>query len=205
MYHKLKRLADIVLALALCLILSPVFVLVTLLIFIESGRPIIFRQTRVGLSGKLFKIYKFRTLYRGAHEVTNPQAMITPIGGFLRRWGIDELPQLINVLKDDMSIVGPRPTIPEQVEHYSEFEKQRLEMRPGITGWAQIHGRNAIDWPARIELDIEYVKSANLTFDTQILLRTPISLISGKDNAYGPTGHNVDFFGPEESPVEEAF
>ena len=116
-----------------------------LAILIESGRPIFFKQERVGLKGQRFWIYKFRTLYQGAHEVTNPQAMVTPLGTFMRRWGIDELPQLINVLKKDMSIVGPRPTIPEQVAQYGPFEKQRLDMRPGITGWAQIHGRNAID------------------------------------------------------------
>ncbi len=195
MYPTIKRIADISLALILLAISAPIFLLIILLIFLESGRPVFFRQTRVGLGGKLFQIYKFRTLYQGAHEVTNPQAMITPIGGFLRRWGLDELPQLINVLKKDMSLVGPRPTIPEQVARYNEFEKQRLQMRPGITGWAQIHGRNAIDWPARIELDIEYINSANFSLDTQILLRTPMTLIEGKDNTYGPTGENVDFVG----------
>ena len=195
MYPTIKRIADISLALILLVISAPIFLLIILLIAIESGRPVFFRQTRVGLGGKLFQIYKFRTLYQGAHEVTNPQAMITPIGGFLRRWGLDELPQLINVLKKDMSLVGPRPTIPEQVARYNEFEKQRLQMRPGITGWAQIHGRNAIDWPARIELDIEYINSANFSLDTQILLRTPMTLIEGKDNTYGPTGENVDFVG----------
>ena len=203
MYPKLKRLADIFIALAMCLILSPVILLIIFLIYVDSGRPVFFKQTRVGLAGKLFQIYKFRTLYQGAHEVTNPQAMITPIGGFLRRWGIDELPQLINVLKKDMSIVGPRPTVPEQVAQYGPFEKQRLTMRPGITGWAQIHGRNAIDWPARIELDVEYIKSASLVLDTQILLFTPISLLAGKDNTYGPSGENVDFWGVMDAPVNE--
>lgn len=193
MYPKLKRLADFSLALSLCIILLPVFLLVGLIILVESGRPIFFCQTRVGFQGKLFKIYKFRTLYRGAHEVTNPQAMVTPFGNFLRRWGIDELPQLFNILKNEMSLVGPRPTLPEQVERYGDFERQRLEMRPGITGWAQIHGRNAIDWHKRIVLDVEYINSANLTLDTQILLRTPMSLLGGKENTYGPKGENIDF------------
>ncbi len=199
MYHKLKRFADISLALPLCLILSPAFLLIIVLIYLDSGRPIFFKQTRVGLAGKLFEIYKFRTLYPGAHEVTNPQAMVTPIGSFLRRWGLDELPQLINVLKGDMSLVGPRPTIPEQVEQYTDYEKQRLEMPPGITGWAQIHGRNAIAWPERIALDVEYVKSANLSLDTLILLKTPLSLITGKNDTYGTGGKNADFIGMEEN------
>ena len=193
MYLKLKRLADILIAVTLLVILSPFFLAVMLAILIESGRPIFFKQERVGLQGKRFRIYKFRTLYQGAHEVTNPQAMVTPLGTFMRRWGIDELPQLINVLKKDMSIVGPRPTLPEQVAQYGPFEKQRLAMRPGITGWAQIHGRNAIDWPARIQLDVEYIQQANLMKDTTILLRTPLSLLNGKHNTYGPDGINVDF------------
>lgn len=199
MYPTLKRFADISLAIIVGLVAAPVLLLIMLFIFLESGRPVFFKQTRVGLGGKLFQIYKFRTLYQGAHEVTNPQAMVTPIGSFLRRWGLDELPQLYNVLKKEMSLVGPRPTIPEQVARYSDFERQRLLMRPGITGWAQIHGRNAIDWHARIELDIEYVKSANLSLDTQILLRTPFSLIAGKKNTYGPNGNNTDFLGTTES------
>ncbi len=198
MYLTLKRIADILIALTLLVFLSPLFLVISLAIFLESGRPIFFKQERVGLKEKRFWIYKFRTLYQGAHEVTNPQAMITPFGGFMRRWGIDELPQLINVLKKDMSIVGPRPTIPEQVAQYGPFEKQRLAMRPGITGWAQIHGRNAIDWPKRIQLDVEYIEQANLIKDTKILLRTPLSLLNGKANTYGPEGQNVDFSGPDE-------
>ncbi len=201
MYYFSKRLLDIVVTVTLCLVLSPLFLVIALCIYIDSRGPVLFKQTRVGLNGRLFRIYKFRTLYTGAHEVTNPQAMVTPVGSFLRRWGLDELPQLFNILKNDMSLVGPRPTLPEQVAEYGSFERRRLFMRPGITGWAQIHGRNAIDWSKRIAFDVEYVRNANLALDLMILLRTPFSL-AGANNTYGPSGKNLDFTGFTDSIQE---
>lgn len=201
MYFFSKRLLDIVVTLFLGLLLSPLFLVIALCIYIDSRGPVLFKQTRVGLNGRLFRIYKFRTLYPGAHEVTNPQAMVTPVGSFLRKWGLDELPQLLNILKNDMSLVGPRPTLPEQVEQYGTFERRRLNMRPGITGWAQIHGRNAIDWSKRIAFDVEYVRNANLALDLMILVRTPFSL-AGENNTYGPAGKNLDFNGFADSMPE---
>ena len=198
MYTRLKRTIDIILAIILCLVCTPLMVLIGLVILIESGRPIFFRQTRIGKLGRPFSIVKFRSLYSGNHEVSNPLNMVTPSGRLLRRWGLDELPQLWNVLKGDMSIVGPRPTLPNQVKQYSSFEKRRLDMRPGITGLAQIHGRNAIDWPARIQYDVEYVENAGIGMDLKIMLRTPAALFDGT-SAYGPDGYNAEF---KASPAE---
>jgi lipopolysaccharide/colanic/teichoic acid biosynthesis glycosyltransferase len=192
MYKRLKRLTDILLAALLGLIFAPVLACIGTVILLESGRPIFFRQTRIGLYGRPFSIVKFRTLYVGAGKISHPLDQVTPFGRLLRRWGLDEIPQLWNVLKGEMSLVGPRPTLPEQVQRYTLIEKRRLRMRPGITGWAQIHGRNAIDWPARIHYDLEYVDKANLGLDLMILLRTPTSLLDGS-TAYGPGGVNADF------------
>lgn len=197
-YLTLKRLVDICVSAALLLALSPLFLLIVICLFLDDGRPIFFKQTRIGQHGKPFEIYKFRTLSQKAHDVTNPQAVVTFTGKFLRRWGLDELPQLINILKNDMSLVGPRPTIPEQVEKYSDFEKRRLQMRPGITGWAQIHGRNGIGWPERIQLDVEYISEASLLLDLEIMLRTPGSLAATNDT-YGTSGKNSDFEGATDS------
>ena len=192
MYAFLKRSIDIFLALIFMILASPVLAIIGLAIVVSDGWPVFFRQTRIGLHGKPFVIWKFRTLRTNHTELTDPQAGVTRVGRFLRRWGLDELPQLWNVIKGDMSLIGPRPTIPEQVARYGSYEKQRLTMRPGLTGWAQIHGRNAIDWTKRIELDIVYVRRASLFFDLAILIRTPFSLFS-KTGTYGPEGVNPDF------------
>lgn len=198
MYTRLKRTFDIILAIILCLVCAPLMIWIGFVVLIESGRPIFFRQTRIGKQGRPFSIIKFRTLYTGSHDVSHPLDRVTPSGKLLRRWGLDELPQLWNVLKGDMSIVGPRPTLPDQVKQYGAFEKRRLDMRPGITGLAQIHGRNAIDWPARIRYDVEYVDNARIGLDLKIILRTPASLLDGT-SAYGPDGYNAEF---KASPAE---
>ena len=192
MYHSIKRLFDLIACVVLCVLLLPLFASICLAIRMEGKGAIFFRQTRAGLNGIPFTILKFRTLLPVQHDVTNPRSIATPLGLFLRRWGLDELPQLWNVWKGDMSLIGPRPTLMEQVEHYSEHEKRRLAVRPGITGWAQIHGRNAIDWPARIELDIQYVEHASLQLDALILIRTPFSLLSGT-GTYGSKGVNPTY------------
>lgn len=171
----------------------PILVCIAIAIKIEGKGPVLFRQARAGLNGTPFTIVKFRTLLPQEHDVTDPTSVATPIGLFLRRWGLDELPQLWNVWKGEMSIIGPRPTLIEQVEHYSTHEMKRLSVRPGITGWAQIHGRNSIDWPERIELDIEYVEHASMHLDAQILFRTPLTLLSGK-GTYGSKGINPTYF-----------
>ena len=192
MYSFLKRSSDLFLAVTILILSWPVMVVIAVAILVESGRPIFFRQTRVGLEGTFFSIWKFRTLHDNAHPLTQPLSHVTRVGQILRRWGLDELPQLWNVIKGDMSLIGPRPTVPEQVARYGPFEKRRLSMRPGITGWAQIHGRNTIDWKKRIDLDIQYIEQANLGLDLRILAQTPFRLIS-EDGTYGTDGTNPDF------------
>ena len=155
-----KSSIDFFAALSTLIILSPLLCLVALLIKLDSHGPVFFKHIRIGKGGKGFVSYKFRTMVEGAAkkglgiEVAENDERITGIGKFLRRWGLDEIPQLINVLKGEMSLVGPRPALPHQVEKYSEFEKERLKVKPGITGWAQIKGRNLLSWKERIKLDI---------------------------------------------------
>ena len=195
MYTSLKRLFDLTTCVLLCVLLLPVFVCISLAIWLEGRGPVLFKQTRAGLNGAPFTIIKFRTLLPVAHDVTDPKSIATPLGLFLRRWALDELPQLWNVLKGEMSIIGPRPTLMEQVQQYSDHEKKRLTVRPGITGWAQIHGRNAIEWPERIALDIQYVEHASVQLDAQILVRTPFALLSGT-GTYGSKGVNPTYSSP---------
>ena len=178
-YDRIKRLGDVVLAALLLVLGLPALVLVAVLIVAENGRPVFFRQTRIGRGSVPFEILKFRTLRPGAHDPGNPRYRVTRLGRVLRRWGLDELPQLWNVLRGEMSLVGPRPTLPEQVAAYGAFERRRLTVRPGLTGWAQIHGRNVLSWPERIRLDVWYVEHASFRLDTRILLRTPLLLWTG--------------------------
>lgn len=187
-----KRALDLVGACVLLAGLSPVLGLVAVCVWLDDGRPILFTQTRAGRRGQPFQIYKFRTLTHEPADPTQPSAHTTRTGSFLRRWALDEWPQLWNVLRGEMSLVGPRPTLPEQVEQYGPYERTRLQVRPGITGWAQIHGRNALSWPKRIDLDVWYVRNRSLWLDLQILLRTPIILIQGT-GVEGPDGHNPSF------------
>lgn len=191
-YDIVKRGLDLVGAGILLVGLSPLLGLVALCIWVDDGRPVLFTQARAGREGRRFRIFKFRTLTRRPDDPTHPAPHLTRLGPFLRRWALDELPQLWNVLRGDMSLVGPRPTLPEQVEQYGPYERTRLTVRPGLTGWAQIHGRNALSWPERIELDIWYVEHRNLLLDLKILLRTPGVLIRGV-GVHGPDGHNPSF------------
>ncbi len=192
LYSGFKRLGDVVLA-ALTLVLGlPALMLIAALIVAESGRPVFYRQKRVGRGGVPFVIVKFRTLRRGRHDPANPGRLVTRVGRVLRRFGLDELPQLWNILRGEMSLVGPRPMLPHQVATLDAFERQRLAVRPGITGWAQIHGRNALPWPERIRLDVWYVEHCSPWLDAYILLKTPFFLMAGK-GVYGTGGKNPDF------------
>ncbi len=173
-----KYLFDKVVSLIALVILLPLFLVVAVLIKIDSKGPVFFMQERVGKNGKIFKTFKFRTMIAGADEKTkgvyidkeNPY--VTKMGKFLRRSGIDELPQVINVLKGDMSFVGPRPTLEYQIKKYNDFQKKRLLMKPGITGWALINGRNMLTWPERIKLDVWYVEHWSFWLDIKILFKT---------------------------------
>ena len=177
------------LSVVLLLGLLPGLLLIGILILIESGRPVFFVQERVGRKGTRFPLYKFRTLTTGPHDPTRPADHATRVGAVLRRWALDELPQLWNVLRGDMSLVGPRPVPPDHLDVYGPRERTRLAVRPGLTGWAQIHGRNALSWDERITLDLVYVEKRTLWMDLQIILRTPPVLFQGL-GVNGPSGHN---------------
>lgn len=188
-YRKVKRLLDIVFSLIGLIILSPIMLIVAIAIKIESRGPVIFKQDRLGLNGKVFKIYKFRSMYVGAEKKgvyeTKGDPRVTKVGRFIRKTSIDELPQFINIIKGDMSIIGPRPTLtyhPWPFEEYTEIQKKRFSVRPGVTGWAQVNGRKELPWEKRIEYDIEYVENLSFLFDLKIFFKTIIKVLSMKDN-----------------------
>jgi len=174
----MKRAFDVVVSLMGLIVLSPLLLLVIVVLLVSSGTAVLFLQPRVGLHGRTFRIIKFRTMTRDAEQRTQGQWItagnpyVTPVGRFLRKTSLDELPELVNVLKGDMSLVGPRPTLPEQVAVYDVFQRRRLEVRPGITGWAQVNGRNSISWTERIKLDVWYVDHWTPWLDFRILFIT---------------------------------
>jgi lipopolysaccharide/colanic/teichoic acid biosynthesis glycosyltransferase len=180
-----SRVLDAVLAAALLLITSPLLALAALAIRLESRGPVFYRQLRVGRDGEQFELWKLRTMVPGAETmgagiyVLEGDARITRVGRLLRRFSLDELPNLVNVLRGEMAIVGPRPTVREQVDRYTDRQRRRLEVKPGITGWAQINGRTSLPWPERIELDVWYVEHRSLRLDLRILARTARMLATG--------------------------
>ena len=176
----IKRVFDITAAAVLLIILTviPVIIVIPVVIRLTSKGPAVFTQERMGKDGKVFKIYKFRTMripeesFDENGEMLAPKQRITKVGAFLRKTSLDELMQLFNVLNGTMSFVGPRPTLPYQSERYTERQKRRHDMRPGITGWAQVNGRNDLTWTEKIEYDLEYVERFSLWFDIKILFKT---------------------------------
>jgi len=184
-----KSLMDRILGLAGLIVLSPLLIVISLAIKVDTPGPVFFRQRRVGKNGREFKIYKFRSMVEGAQNigagvfVQRGDPRITRVGKFIRRYSLDELPQLINVLKGEMSLVGPRPTLGYQVERYNARQKKRLLVKPGITGWAQVNGRSSLSWPERIELDIWYVENWSLWLDIKIMVQT-VLVILFKKNIY---------------------
>ena len=176
----LKRIIDIIGSLAGLIILSPVFLVVGVLVYSKLGSPIFFTQERVGKDGKIFKMIKFRTMLDSTNkfgELLDDEERLTPFGKKLRSTSLDELPELINVLKGDMSLVGPRPLLVEYIPLYSKHQFRRHEVNPGITGWAQVNGRNSIDWETKFDLDVEYVDKFNLIMDIKILFLTVLKVI----------------------------
>jgi len=180
-----SRALDAVLAAALLALTSPLLALAALAIRLESGGPVFYRQLRVGKDGEPFELRKLRTMVPGAEAmgagiyVLEGDARITRVGRLLRRFSLDELPNLVNVMRGEMAIVGPRPTVQEQVDRYTDRQRRRLEVKPGITGWAQINGRASLPWPDRIELDVWYVEHRSLRLDLRILVRTARMLATG--------------------------
>ena len=191
-----KRLLDIAVSALLLVLAAPLIVLVAIAIKLTSPGSIFFKQTRIGLNGRIFTLYKFRTMIEDAHErrnevehlnaMTGPvfkakdDPRITPIGRVLRRFSLDELPQLWNVFKGDMSLVGPRPPIPEEVASYHRWHRRRLSMKPGLTCLWQISGRNQVDFDRWMQLDLQYIDNWSPSLDFKILLRTIPAVLSGK-------------------------
>ncbi|MFB5086093.1 sugar transferase [Psychrobacillus sp. PGGUH221] len=199
MQRILKRFFDITSATITILVISPLLILIAVLIKTTSAGPVLFAQERVGKNGKLFRIYKFRSMIENAHRLGaglymdgENDSRITKVGKFLRKTSLDELPELFNVLKGEMSFVGPRPTLKYQVDKYSELQLRRLDILPGITGWAQINGRNEIPWSKRIELDIWYIDNYSLWLDIKILILTLPSVLSSRGISHQQNENDVD-------------
>ena len=190
----MNRAADVALAGAALVVAAPLLGLASLAVKLDGGGPVLFRQTRVGKDGRDFDLLKLRTMVVGAesigagYAVDHGDARITRAGRVLRRLSLDELPQLWNVIRGDMSVVGPRPTLRYQVERYDDRQRRRLEVKPGITGWAQVHGRAALPWAERIELDVWYVDNRSVRLDVKILAMTARMLVTGHGLYKGETG-----------------
>jgi lipopolysaccharide/colanic/teichoic acid biosynthesis glycosyltransferase len=189
-----SRALDELIAAAGLLAAGPVLALAAIAVRLESRGSPIYRQRRVGMHGEPFELYKLRTMVTGAEHIGAGMAVnrgdprITRVGALLRRFSLDELPNLVNVLRGEMAIVGPRPTIQAQVDQYTDRQRRRLEVKPGITGWAQVHGRASLPWHERIELDVWYVDNRSLRLDLRILARTVRLLASGHGLYKGETG-----------------
>jgi lipopolysaccharide/colanic/teichoic acid biosynthesis glycosyltransferase len=183
--HALNRAADVAIAGTALVVSAPVLAVAALAVKLTSRGPALYRQTRVGRDGADFELLKLRTMVVGAESrgagfaVDRGDPRITPVGRALRRLSFDELPQLWNVVRGDMSVIGPRPTLRYQVERYTERQRMRLAVKPGITGWAQVHGRAALPWAERIELDVWYVEHRSPSLDLRILAKTPRALFGG--------------------------
>ena len=192
--HALSRVLDVVLGGLALLVASPLLAVAAIAIRIESPGSPFYRQLRIGKDGERFELLKLRTMVAGAEHMGAGMAVnegdprITRIGALLRRFSIDEIPNLLNVLRGDMALVGPRPTLKTQVDQYTPRQRRRLEVKPGITGWAQVNGRASLPWEERIELDVWYVDNRSLALDLRILARTVRLLASGKGLYKGETG-----------------
>ncbi len=190
----LRRAIDVAVSATGAAVTAPVVAVLAAAIRLESPGSAIYRQTRVGRDGELFSIYKLRTMVTGAEfigaglGINQGDDRITRIGAFLRRYSLDELPNLWNVLRGEMSVVGPRPTVQVQVDQYTDRERGRLAVKPGITGWAQINGRASLPWPERIELDLWYVEHRTVKLDLEIIARTVRMVLAGHGLYKGDTG-----------------
>lgn len=192
MYRKyIKRLLDIAVSLCGIIVLSPVYLILAILVRVKLGTPVIFKQDRPGKDGKIFRLYKFRSMTDEKDESGNllpDEVRLTPFGKKLRSTSLDELPELFNILKGDMSLVGPRPLLVRYLPRYNEFQRHRHDVRPGLTGLAQINGRNAITWEKKFEYDVEYVNKLSFALDARIFMGTVRAVlkregISGENNA----------------------
>ncbi|WP_041531314.1 sugar transferase [Syntrophotalea carbinolica] len=187
--YSIKRICDRILAVFMLVVLSPVFLILSIVIKADNNGPVLFRQKRLGYRGKIFFIYKFRTMVPGAIDLRNPDGStynaaddtrVTRIGKILRTSSLDELPQLFNILKGDMSFIGPRPDLPEFYEKYTSRQKHKVDVLPGVTGLAQISGRNEISHAERIEHDLIYIESYSLLLDLKIIFKTVVNVMFAK-------------------------
>lgn len=188
MYNILKKNFDIILSLSFVCLLFPLFIILYFLVLVKIGNPVIFKQKRPGYKGKLFTFYKFRTMlniYNDEGELLPDDKRLVPLGKFLRKYSLDELPSFFNVLKFEMSIVGPRPLMIDYLPLYSAEQYRRHEVKPGITGWAQINGRNSINWDEKLKLDVWYVDNKSLLVDLKIILITFLKVIKADDIGHG--------------------
>ncbi len=201
-----KKAFDRGFALAGLILLSPLIAVVAIVVAVGLGRPVLFRQTRPGFRGRLFQVYKFRTMLDSVDASGRPLPdadRLTRLGRFLRASSLDELPQLFNVLRGDLSLVGPRPLLVQYLPRYSAEQARRHDVLPGITGWAQVHGRNAVDWDERFALDVWYVDHWSLRLDVRILLMTLRSVF--KREGINRSGHATmyEFMGPGTGPDDQ--
>jgi len=189
-----RRAVDILVSASALLLASPLLLLAVVAVRLESSGHPIYRQRRVGLDGHSFDVLKLRTMVDGAEHigaglaVNENDSRVTRVGAFLRRTSLDELPNLLNVLRGEMSLIGPRPTLPVQVEQYTDRQRGRLAVKPGITGWAQVNGRTSLPWSERIELDLFYIAHRSLPLDLRILWRTVAMVLGGSGLYKGQTG-----------------
>lgn len=206
MYRKyIKRILDFILSLIALIILSPILLVIAILVRIKLGSPVIFKQERPGLNEKIFTLYKFRTMTDKKDKEGNllpDSERLTRFGKMLRSTSLDELPELINILKGDMSIVGPRPLLVEYLELYNEEQKHRHDVRPGLTGLAQVSGRNAISWEEKFNKDIEYINNITFIGDCKIILKTAINVIK-KDGISSETSATMEEFIGNEAVKEK--
>jgi lipopolysaccharide/colanic/teichoic acid biosynthesis glycosyltransferase len=190
----IRRAIDIAVSAVLLVLSAPVLLVAAVAVRLESAGHPIYRQRRAGKDGRGFDVIKLRTMVDGAEHkgaglaINENDSRITRVGAFLRRTSLDELPNLINVLRGDMSLIGPRPTLPAQVAQYTPRQRGRLQIKPGITGWAQVNGRASLPWSERIELDLYYIEHRSLALDARILWRTVAMVLGGSDLYKGQTG-----------------
>lgn len=185
----IKHILDKIFGVILLVLLSPILVIIAIAIKLNSKGPVIFKQKRLGKNGEIFEIYKFRTMYVDAPDLRNEDGStfnsdddprVTTVGKFLRKTSLDELSQIFNILKGEMSFIGPRPDLPDHYNLYTEFDKKKLLVRPGVTGYAQANGRNNIEWKKRIEMDIFYIDNYSLLLDIKILFKTVFSVLKSE-------------------------
>ena len=188
MYEILKLFIDIVLSALILIMLAPLLIILSLLVYIKIGSPVIFKQQRPGLNSEPFTFYKFRTMSDAVNtrgELLTDKERLLPFGRFLRKYSLDELPSFFNVIKFDMSIVGPRPLMTSYLKLYSNEQLRRHKVKPGITGWAQINGRNSIEWEEKLNLDVWYVQNKTILLDLKIILITIYKVVKAKDISHG--------------------